>query len=139
MRLVSIVRSPNPAKKIVLRVEGTDDVMLLHTLLSNPETGFARKTGDPVWSNFTYIRGRDQELRLCAEKVSHDDKRAEEERQGVLEKAIPFDLAAMKIGVDVVYKSRSNTNLTWVGISDNDLKASSIASRGTLSSDDNKV
>jgi len=133
------IRSPNPPKKVVLRVEGTDDVMLLHALLSNPETGFARKSGDPVWSNFTYIRDRDQELRLCAEKVSHDDKRAEEERQGVLEKPIPFDLSAMKIGVDVVYKSKTNTNLTWIGISDNDLKASSIASRGTLRSDDNKV
>jgi hypothetical protein len=71
--------------------------------------------------------------------VSHDDKRAEEERQGFLEKPIPFDLSAMKIGVDVFYKSKTNTNLTWIGISDNDLKASSIATRGTLSSEDDKV
>ena len=65
------IRSPVPPKKVVCRVEGTDDVMLLHVLLSKCQNGFVRNAvKDSMWSDFTYAHAAGKELRLCAEKLS---------------------------------------------------------------------
>jgi hypothetical protein len=130
------IRSAIPAKKVVFRGEGTSDVMLFHALLlSNQETGFVRKpTKDSVWSDFTYAHGPDKELRICAQKPDLENF-SKEQRQGVLEKKFDFDLEVMK--VKELYESTAD--VSWFVVSDNDLRASSTATGGTLQSRDKKL
>jgi hypothetical protein len=123
------IKSPVPENKVVCSVEGTDDVMLFHALLmSSRETGFVRKpTRDSLWSDFTYAHGGNKELRLCAQKL--DIKHIKEhDRQGVLEN--PFDIDLEVVNVSLL--SESKANMTWLFVSDNDLKASSTSTGGTL-------
>jgi hypothetical protein len=129
------IKSPLPAKKVVCRGEGTDDVMLFHSLLSSShDTGFVRKlTKDSVWSDFTFTHVGDKELRLCAQKLR--SKIPEDERHGVQEKRFDFDLEVVK--VQQLYESKAD--VTWLFVSDNDLKSSSISTGGTLRSKDGKV
>ena len=126
------IKSPLPAKKVVCRGEGTDDVMLFHALLlSSRDTGFIRKpTKDSVWSDFTFTHGGDKELKLCAQKLR--SKIAEDERHGVQEKRFDFDIEVLKV-------QQLYADVTWFLVSDNDLKSSSISTGGTLQSKDGKV
>jgi len=130
------IKSALPRNKLVCRVEGTDDVMLFHTLLSKRE--FTRKEPkDCAWSDFTYAYGgnQDNELRMCPEKLNLD-RDPEDGRQGVLEKPVPFDVKEMHV-LTRFYASKAV--VSWFAISDNDLKASSIETQGTLRSKDRKV
>jgi GTPase SAR1 family protein len=123
------IKGPVPENKVVCRVEGTDDVMLFHALLmSSRATGFVRKpTRDSIWSDFTYAHDGNKELRLCAQKL--DIKNIQEhDRQGVLENPFDIDLEV----VNVCLLSESKANMTWLFVSDNDLKASSTSTGGTL-------
>ena len=126
------IRSPLSSKKVVCRVEGTDDVMFLHVLLSFCESGFEKKASkDSVWSDFTYTLPGNKELRLCAEKlIAAMQDTATNGPQGVLEQQFSLDLDTIQAGVQLF---ASKTDLTWFGISDNDLKVSSIQTLGTIS------
>jgi hypothetical protein len=129
------IKSPLPKNKVVCRGEGTGDIMLFHALLlSSRDTGFVRKpTKDSIWSDFTFAHSGGKELRLCAEKLRSGIP--EDERHGVQEKRFDFGIEVEK--VQQLYESKAD--VTWLFVSDNDLKSSSISTGGTLRSKDGKV
>ena len=103
-------------------------------LLSSHDTGFVRKpTKAFVCNDFTFTHVGDKELKLCAQKLRSGI--LQDERHGVQEKRFDFGIEVEK--VQQLYESKAD--VTWLFVSDNDLKSSSISTGGTLRSKDGKV